>query len=121
MDQGAPNTEPLAALIEDYLTGQIDEVRLRELETRLRADPEARRAFVRYTRLHTDLHFELRAREASERVLDEIAREPAPAPTEPSRPRGFRRRALALTAAAVLLLTGLVWWAVRPSAEVAWL
>src|SRR5215213_4925752 len=100
MDQGAPNTEPLAALIEDYLTGQIDEVRLRELETRLRADPEARRAFVRYTRLHTDLHFELRAREASERVLDAIDHQPdpQPAPAPPPQPRFLAPRGLALAA-----------------------
>lgn len=123
MDQdapGAPDREPLAALIEDYLTGQIDEPRLSELEARLRDDPEARREFVRYTRLHTDLHFELRSREASARVLDEIDREPASA-GPPPRPGFFRRRAIALAAAAVLLAIGLAWWAVRPNSEVAWL
>jgi ferric-dicitrate binding protein FerR (iron transport regulator) len=127
MDQDAPadtpECEPLAALIEDYLTGRIDELRLSELEERLRDDPEARREFVRYARLHTDLHFELRAREASERVLDEIDRKP-PADPRPSHPQlsFFRRRILALAAAAILLAAGLLWWAVRPGvAEVAWL
>jgi ferric-dicitrate binding protein FerR (iron transport regulator) len=119
MDHDAPDREPLAALIEDYLTGRIDEPRLHDLEGRLRDDPEARREFVRYSRLHTDLNFELRAREASERVLDEIGREP-PAAFPASRPGFVRRRALALTAAAVLLAVGLGWWAVRPG-EVAWL
>jgi ferric-dicitrate binding protein FerR (iron transport regulator) len=121
MDQDEPDREPLAALIEDYLTGQLNEPRLRDLEARLRDDPDARREFVRYARLHTDLHFELRAREASERVLDEIDRE-SPAAVPAPRPGFFRRRALALTAAAVLLAVGLGWWALRPaSAEVAWL
>src|SRR5262247_97425 len=101
MDQGAPDREPLAALIEDYLSGQIDEARLQELEARLRDDPEARREFVRYARLHTDLHFELRAREASERVLDAIDREaesPTASADAPSPRHGFfRRRAIALS------------------------
>src|SRR5690349_6691387 len=102
MDDDAPDREPLAALAADYLTGRIDEARLRELEDRLRDDPDARREFVRYARMHTDLHFELRAREASERVLDEIGREsPEPAPP---RPGFFRRRALALSAVAAGLL-----------------
>jgi ferric-dicitrate binding protein FerR (iron transport regulator) len=121
MDQDEPDRQPLAALIEDYLTGQIDEPRLHDLEARLRDDPDARREFVRYARLHTDLHFELRAREASERVLDEIDRE-SPAAVPPARSGFFRRRAIALTAAAVLLAAGLGWWALRAaSAEVAWL
>src|SRR5262245_66011428 len=98
--------DPLELLIEEYLTGQIDEARLRELEARLRDDPEARREFVRYARMHTDLHFELRARDASERILEAIDREtasPAPAEPVPAR-RGFSRRALALAAVAAGLL-----------------
>jgi hypothetical protein len=123
MDEAAPGREPLAALIEDYLTGQIDEPRLRELEARLRADPEARREFVRYARLHTDLHFELRAQEASERVLDAIERQAG----SPPRPGLLRRRAAALSVVAVGLLVAaaLGWWALRPRSEaapeVAWL
>jgi hypothetical protein len=70
--------------------------------------------------VHTDLHFELRAREASERVLGEIDRE-APVAVPSPRP-GFRRRAFAVAAAVVLFAVGLGWWALRPgSAEVAWL
>jgi ferric-dicitrate binding protein FerR (iron transport regulator) len=141
MDEAAADREPLLALVEDYLTGRIDEARLQELEARLRDDPEARREFVRYARLHTDLHFELRAREASERVLDAIGREPesqsamaSPAsqschPTQPApapRPSFARRRAFVLTAVAagLLVAVGLGWWALRPSeaqSEVAWL
>src|SRR5918912_743179 len=97
MDRDAPDREPLATLVEDYLTGQIDEPRLHDLEGRLRDDPDARREFVRYARLHTDLHFELRAREASERVLDEIDRTAPPADPQPHLPF-LRRRALTVAA-----------------------
>jgi ferric-dicitrate binding protein FerR (iron transport regulator) len=130
MDEAAPGPEPLTALIEDYLTGQIDEARLRDLEARLRDDPEARREFVRYARLHTDLHFELRAREASERVLDAIARQTdsPPTPAEPAPPRHglLRRRALVLSAVAagLLVVTAVGWWIFRSRSEapeVAWL
>lgn len=128
MDRGeaAPDREPVAALIEDYLTGRIDEPRLSELEARLRDDPEARREFVRYSRLHTDLHFELRAREASGRVLDAIDRETPPPATEPVPPRRpLPRRVLpfAALAAGLLVVTAVGWWSLGRSggAEVAWL
>jgi hypothetical protein len=119
MTDRPPQGEPLDALIEDYLTGRIDEPRLQELEARLRDDPEARRAFVRYARLHTDLHFELRARQASERVMEAIDRQTRPAP----RPAVARRHRYipAAVAAGVLIAAGLAWWAVRPPAAVAWL
>src|SRR5262245_24026559 len=64
--------EPLQDLIDDYLSGLLDEPRLRQLEERLRADPEARRHFVGYARLHTDLHLEVRARQAGARALDQL-------------------------------------------------
>ena len=129
MAEPEPEREPLLALIEDYLTGQIDEARLRDLEARLRDDPEARREFVRYARLHTDLHFELRARDASERILEAIDREAAspPATTESTPPqRSFLRRALpwGAVAAGLLVAVALGWWALHPrseSVEVAWL
>jgi hypothetical protein len=96
---------PLHDLIEDYLNGTLDESQLRELEGRLRADPEARRYFVRYARLHTDLCRELRARHASERVLDVIEQSrPSPDPV--------RRWRLGLAALAVGLLIAITfgWW-----------
>jgi hypothetical protein len=65
-------SEPLKDLIDDYLSGLLDETRIRELEERLRADADARRYFVRYARLHTDIHLEVRARKAGERALDRI-------------------------------------------------
>ena len=112
--------EPLPALIEDYLNGTLDEARLAELEDCLRADPEARRYFVRYARLHTDLHLELRARQASERVLDVIDRQTAAAPAR------RRRRGLTLLAvAAGLVVAAAVGWGVvhgrGAGATVAWL
>ena len=70
-----PPHRPLEGLIEEYLNGTLDEPRMRELEDRLLSDSAARRLFVRYGRLHTDLLLELRARQASERVLDAIARD----------------------------------------------
>src|SRR6516225_6694482 len=67
-------SKQLQELIDDYLNGLLDEARTRELEERLRADADARRYFVRYARLHTDLHLEARTRQASERALNLIDR-----------------------------------------------
>jgi hypothetical protein len=105
--------EPLPTLVEDYLNGTLDEARMGELENLLRADPEARRYFVRCARLHTDLHLELRARQVSARVLDAIGEDVAhPALTLPLPPRAvgsnrtsrLRRVAAILAIAAGLLL-----------------
>ena len=71
----SPNeTDPLKDLFDDYLDGRLDEARTRELEERLRAGAGARDEFVRYARLHTDLHLEARARQAGDRALRSIAR-----------------------------------------------
>src|SRR4051812_36994063 len=118
--------DPLAALFEDYLNGLLDDARTGELEARLLADGEARRAFVRYVRLHTDLGFELRARQASDRVLSLIDQErPAATPARPRRRFGRRVVALAATAVALLLAVGLGWrlFGPRPAGDeaVAWL
>src|SRR5262245_51432340 len=74
MSEPAPMPEPLNDLIDDYLSGLLDEARLQELERRLSTDPEALRYFVRYASLDTDLHLEVRARQAGERALDRIDR-----------------------------------------------
>src|SRR5262249_29308348 len=63
---------PLKDLIDAYLSGLLDEAGLRELEECLRGDADARRYFVRYARLNTDLHLEVRARQASARALHRI-------------------------------------------------
>jgi ferric-dicitrate binding protein FerR (iron transport regulator) len=99
--------KPLEDLIDDYLSGLLDEPGLRELEDHLRADADARRLFVRCCRLHTDLHLEARARQASARALSRIDQLTA-------EPRGGIRAVRWLVAAACLLLAvGAVWWVVR--------
>src|SRR5207237_8243941 len=91
-------------LFDDYLNGTLDEAGVEGLESRLRADAEARHEFVRYCRLHTDLHLEARASEAGQRALraiNHLGEPPAPRP----------RRRWWLAAAAVLLAAlGGVWW-----------
>jgi hypothetical protein len=67
-------SEPSKDLIDGYLSGLLDEARTRELEEFLRCDAGARRYFVRYARLHTDLHLEARARRANARALHSIER-----------------------------------------------
>jgi hypothetical protein len=115
--------DDLKDLIDDYLAGLLDEAGMAQLEERLCADAEARRYFVAYCRLHTDLHLEVRARRVGERALRALGETP-PLP---------RRRFLAsfpfkvaAAAAVVLLAAGLAWWLIpRPApaepAEVAWL
>lgn len=113
-------SDPLRPLVEDYLNGTLDEARMAELEGRLRADADARRYLVRCARLHTDLHLELRARQASERVLDAIDLQTVP-------PARRRRRwpALLGVAAGLLIAAAVGWGAVRdwasPGETVAWL
>jgi hypothetical protein len=107
-------SDRLKDLTDDYLDGLLDEARTAELEALLRADAAARAYFVRYARLHTDLHLDVRARRAGERVLSRIERlTPAgPAPRRRLLPRSrFRPRALA-AAAALLLAAGAGWWLV---------
>jgi hypothetical protein len=99
--------KPLEDLIDDYLSGLLDEPGLRELEERLLADAEARRLFVRTCRLHTDLHLEARARQASARALSRIDQLTA-------EPRGGVRPVRWLIAAACLVLAvGAGWWVVK--------
>jgi hypothetical protein len=121
--------EQLRELIDDYLDGLLDETRTRELEERLTADVDWRRYFVRYARLHTDLHLEARAREATERVIDRIEQSLLASSTNDAgmtngearmpkkrghagfvlRPWGFRQSAFA-AAAGLLLAIGAGWW-----------
>ncbi len=133
--------DDLKDLIDDYLAGLLDEARMGQLEECLRADEAARRYFVRYCRLHTDLHLEVRARQVGDRALRAItdtngeapatAHPPGPRPAGAPVPRA--RRFLAsiplklLAAAALLLLSlGVGWWLAgrrggEGSQEVAWL
>jgi hypothetical protein len=110
-------SEPWKDLVDDYLDGQLDEARLTALEAQLRTDADARRYFVRYARLHTDLHLEARTRQASERALNLIDQlEQADAGVR-SRRRSLLRSFLAakvfLPAACLLLAVGAGLWAVK--------
>jgi hypothetical protein len=97
--------DDLKDLIDDYLTGRLDEAGMARLEARLLADAAGRAYFTRYCGLHTDLHLEVRARQVGERALRALA--PADAP----RPRVRRWLGLRLLAAAamVLLCVGIGW------------
>ncbi|HEX5271155.1 MAG TPA: FecR domain-containing protein [Gemmataceae bacterium] len=120
------NTTPdlpddLKDLIDDYLADRLDEAGMMRLEDRLRAGAEARRYFVAYCRLHTDLHLEMRARRVGERALRAIGE------AAPPRRRLFASFPVKIAAAAaVLLAVGVAWWLIsRPAPaeapEVAWL
>jgi ferric-dicitrate binding protein FerR (iron transport regulator) len=104
-------------LIDDYLEGLLDEAQMRALEERLSAGPELRRYFVRYAGLHTDLHLEARAQEATERVIAQIEQslqEGPPARPAPSPAGGWslrrRWRRGVVAAACLVLAVSAGWW-----------
>jgi hypothetical protein len=113
-------------LLDEYCSDTIDDERLGKLEAYLLADEAARREFVAYFQLHTELLFAVRARRAADSVLRLIE------DRAPHRPAGARwgwewrwRRAVAATAAvaaAAVLLVGftlLLWPRGRREAPVA--
>ena len=67
-----PTNSRLVDLVDDYVSGQLDEGGIEELESLLTADSEALRYFVRYAGFHTDLHLEMR-RNAGRRALSALA------------------------------------------------
>src|SRR5262245_24677021 len=106
-------------LVDDYLDGHLDEAGTRELEERLSADADLRRYFARYSQLHTDLHLEARAQEATERIIAKIDRslEESARPVGAARPSGQGMPHLgsawpkAIAVAACLVIAfGAVWW-----------
>ena len=108
-------SDELKDRIDDYLAGVLDESGLSLLEARLRDDPLARRYFVRYCGLHTDLHEEARAWLAGDRAMARLSPPP-------------RRRktlgVLALAACAALAATAIAWAVfgrAGGTSEVAWL
>jgi hypothetical protein len=134
MNGQEPVSDRLQDLIDDYLEGLLDEPQVRELERCLSADAGLRRHFVRYAWLHTDLHLEARAHEATERVIAQIEKSLEGAPPalaaasaragadRPSGRRRFLRRCLRpgvlATAACLLLALGAGGWvAVRRGAR----
>jgi hypothetical protein len=129
--------DDLKDLIDDYLAGLLDEAGMGRLEQRLLADAEARRYFVAYCRLHTDLHLEVRARQVGARALRSLGEpngEAAAAPTPGARYPRLRRLLtswpikLAAAAAVLLMCFGVAWMVTSPAGlpppprrEVAWL
>jgi hypothetical protein len=106
-------------LIEDYLDGLLDGDGMRELEDYLRHDAAAREYFVRYARLHTHLHLEVRAQGAGARALERIEaladrageRECAHGSAPSHREwHWWRGRSLAWAAAGLLLAVAASWW-----------
>jgi hypothetical protein len=130
MNEPSEIPEDLHDSIDAYISGSIDERRLKDLEERLRADEEIRRYFVRYCRLHTDLELEARARQAGAHALKTIDRaEPAGTPVFGPW-RGWLRWGFGLAAAAILVGVGLwIAWKmdqvrqdkISPREEMAWL
>jgi ferric-dicitrate binding protein FerR (iron transport regulator) len=114
MNDWEPVPEAVRSLIDAYLSGEIDAAGLAELEARLAADDSARRFFVRYAAMHTDLHLWARARRAGDRAIAALAA----AGAGPSgrgavrRQPGARRRAAVVragVAVAVLVAGAGVW------------
>src|SRR5262249_32135939 len=105
--------EPLKDLTDAYLSGLLDEAGLGELEAMLRADADARRYFVRYARMHTDLHLEARSQQASDRALDRIDNliraEAAGDAAQRSLLRMWFTPKVLVAAASLLLGVGLTW------------
>jgi hypothetical protein len=144
MSEAQQLPDRLRDIVEDYLDGVLDEGGLEELEAYLRADERARQYFVRYARLHTDLHLEVRARGAGARALQcieglsadhcKIGNLPAAAGAGPGADGARRRRVLTPTrlgiAAGLVVAIAAGWWLVqevegpnRPEDEgaIAWL
>jgi hypothetical protein len=125
----------LRNLIDDYLHGLLDEAGVADLEKLLLADAGSRDYFIRYARLHTDLHLEMRARVAGGNILDKIERltQAEPAPPSPSVPSAFFNRTLfrwvPAIAAVIVLAAGALWLSRKnqvpnpnpPSPAIAWL
>jgi ferric-dicitrate binding protein FerR (iron transport regulator) len=78
-------SDHLKDLIEEYLDGLLEEAGMQELEDQLRNDSHAREYFIRYARLHTHLHLEMRARRAGARALEQIERLAKSAQKEPGK------------------------------------
>jgi hypothetical protein len=76
------------ALFDAYCNDSLDDDGLRRLEAHLLASAEARKVFVEYFQMHTDLQFAVRARQATSAVLGRVVGSEAP-----TTGRGARRLA----------------------------
>jgi hypothetical protein len=72
MSDRKPWPDEFLSLVDRYCAGLIDDEELRRLEAYLLAHEEARREFVAYFQMHTDLEFAIRARNAASAVLDRM-------------------------------------------------
>jgi hypothetical protein len=128
MNRADEMADDLFDLIDEYLSGTVDEARLQLLEDRLRKDAEARDQFVRFCRMHTDLHLEARARLAGQRALRTIEQLHENKAREPARAKRVGRWWLTIAAALLAALAFGWWWSGRgrdapaetPN-EIAWL
>ena len=119
----------LRDLIDEYCADVIEEAGLAELEAGLLADESARRYFVQYWQMHSELGFTARARRAASAALsrfDGPAPVARPAPTRPRIARRWLALAGSLLAAAGFALGQGHWGrpAARgpsPTRNVAWL
>jgi ferric-dicitrate binding protein FerR (iron transport regulator) len=103
-------------LLDAYCSGLIDDAGVARLEDILRQDARARREFVEYFHLHTELQFAIRARRATAEVLEQVADGPRDEPRAGRGPHpGARRWALAagVLVAAGLALGGWSWMSGR--------
>jgi FecR protein len=72
MNGGDPLPDSCGELIEAYCDGVISDEEFRLLEAYLLEHESARRAFVAAFHLHTDLHFTMRARRATDAALQRV-------------------------------------------------
>jgi hypothetical protein len=72
MSDRTPWPDEFLNLVDRYCAGLIDDEELQRLGAHLLAHEEARRAFVAYFQMHTDLECAIRARNAAAAVLDRI-------------------------------------------------
>ncbi len=91
-------------LLDAYCDDLIDDDRLRKLESYLLADEDARRAFVTYFQLHTELRFVLRAHRAVDSVLQSIDDPPTYQEHAP-----WRRWGVAIAAVLLVGFGALTW------------
>jgi hypothetical protein len=64
--------EDFLDLADGYCSGLLGDDGLRRLEAQLLASPAARRAFVSYFQMHTELEFAVRARKSASAALDQM-------------------------------------------------
>jgi len=110
-------SERLRDLVDDYLSGALDEPGVAELDEMLCAESAARAYFVRYAGLDTGLRLEMRAQQAGRRALDTIEQQGSGRPVQSAvtvagrteRSRSSGRQAVAIILAACLAVAASVW------------